>query len=186
MRKKFDDATEREIYDAYRTGEYLYKDLADKYDCSVSTVFKIVSHRDAKNGVITQRHKGNKPAPKRFDHDTERVIYTAYRGGETSTSLAAKYDCNPTTILNIVDRCDAEDGVKTKRHFSGRGGGFSLLSRGRLSYKMSNKQAIEMYVARRRGATCRQLAERYGISDSCVCEISKRIEKCARERGLKI
>jgi len=185
-RRRFDDATEREIYDAYRTGEYLFKDLADKYGCSITTVFHIVSTHDAKNGVITPRHKSSpKPAPKLFDHDTERVIYAAYRDGETSTSLAAKYDCNPGTVMNIVNRCDAENSVKTPRHFNGRGGG-KLLERGRLSYKMSNRQAIEMYVARRNGATFRTLAERYCVSITCVRTVYKRVEEAARQQGLKV
>lgn len=185
-KKKFDDATEREIYDAYRTGEYVFQDLADKYGCCITTVFHIVSRHDAKNGVITPRHQGNhNPAPKRFDHDTERVIYAAYRDGESSVSLAAKYDCCSTTIMNIVNRCDAEDGAKTPRHFNGRGG-FKLLDRGRLSYKLSNKQAIELYVARRNGASWRQLAERYCVSIYCVRTVSKRVEEAARQQGLKV
>lgn len=185
--RKFDDATEREIYDAYRTGEYVFQDLADKYGCSHSTIYKIVSRHDAENGVITPRHKSNPPAyPKRFDHDTERVIYAAYRDGDTSISLAAKYDCNPGTVMNIVNRCDAEDGVKTPRHLNSRGGTVKLLKRGRLSRKLSNKQAINMYVAHRNGATFRKLAKQYHMSVYGVRQITKRVEEAARQRGLKV
>ena len=68
--------------------------LADKYQCSVSTIIKILKAFDIKR-------RGNK----RQDIN-EKDVCSDYLSGNGSAILAKKYNCSKGTILNILHRND--------------------------------------------------------------------------------
>lgn len=134
----------QEIIDLYLSGDSTCA-IAKVYNVDASTILRILND----NGIDTGRGRRRKT-----DAETTTKIITDYESGMTMTEVGKKYNLNPVSIMNILDR----NGIVKRTH-----GGI---------YKLPEDDVVQEYL---NGDSTGKIAQKYGVTTKCICDLFRKL-----------
>lgn len=90
----------------YETGKYSSSKLANRFDVSQPTIFRLLESRGIKRKGITFFGKGKLPPNTRITKKQEKKICIEYRNGKTAKELGKKFGFSTSGIMCCLRRND--------------------------------------------------------------------------------